>query len=61
MVIAGTPDQLIRGLRQFLGSGLKLSIIWEIIGPDRRRSLSLIAKEVMPELCRKTWSVPEIR
>jgi hypothetical protein len=49
------------GLRQFLGSGLKLPIIWEIIGPDRRRSLSLIAKEVMPELCRKTWSVPEIR
>jgi 5,10-methylenetetrahydromethanopterin reductase len=54
VVIAGTPDHVIIGLRQFLGSGLKLPIIWEIIGPDRRRSLSLIAKEVMPELCRKT-------
>jgi alkanesulfonate monooxygenase SsuD/methylene tetrahydromethanopterin reductase-like flavin-dependent oxidoreductase (luciferase family) len=54
VVIAGTPDQVIIGLRQFLGSGLKLPIMWEIIGPDRRRSLSLIAKEVMPELCRKS-------
>ena len=54
VVIAGTPDQVIMRLRQFLGSGLKLPIIWEIIGPDRRRSLSLIAKEVMPKLCRKT-------
>jgi hypothetical protein len=42
------------GLRRFLGSGLKLPIIWEIIGLNRRRSLGLIAKEVMPELCRKT-------
>jgi hypothetical protein len=53
VVIAGTPDQVIMGLRQFLGSGLKLPIIWEIIGPDRRHSLNLIAKDVMPELCRK--------
>jgi 5,10-methylenetetrahydromethanopterin reductase len=50
VVIAGTPDQVIMGLRQFLGSGLKLPIIWEIIGPDRRRSLRLIAKNVMPKL-----------
>ena len=54
VVIAGTPDQLIMGLRRFLGSGLKLPIVWEIIGPDRRHSLSLIAKEVMPGLCRRT-------
>jgi 5,10-methylenetetrahydromethanopterin reductase len=50
VTIAGTPDQVIEGLRQFRGSGLKLPIIWEIIGPNRRRSLSLIAKEVMPKL-----------
>ncbi len=50
VVIAGTPDQVTMGLRHFLGSGLKLPIVWEIIGPDRRHSLSLIAKEVMPEL-----------
>jgi len=50
VTIAGTPDQVIEGLRQYRGSGLKLPIIWEIIGPNRRRSLSLIAKEVMPKL-----------
>ena len=50
IVIAGTPDQVTTGLRQFLGSGLKLPIMWEIIGPERRHSLNLIAKEVMPKL-----------
>lgn len=50
VTIAGTPDQVIVGLRQFIGSGLQLPIVWEIIGPDRRRSLSLIAKHVMPKI-----------
>jgi 5,10-methylenetetrahydromethanopterin reductase len=49
--IAGTPDQVVEGLKKFLGTGLKLPIIWEIIGPDRRRSLGLITKEVMPKIC----------
>lgn len=51
VTIAGTPAQVVEGLRTFLGTGLKLPIIWEIIGPHRRRSLDLIAKEVMPRLC----------
>jgi 5,10-methylenetetrahydromethanopterin reductase len=50
VAIAGTPDQVIAGLKQFVGSGLKLPIVWEIIGPNRRHSLNLIAKEVMPKL-----------
>jgi 5,10-methylenetetrahydromethanopterin reductase len=53
IVIAGTPDQVLAGLQQFLGSGLKLPIIWEIIGPERRHSLNLIAKEIMPKLHRR--------
>lgn len=61
VVITGAPDQVTIELRRFLGSGLKLPIVWEIIGPDRRHSLNLIAKEVMPELCRRTESIPEIR
>jgi 5,10-methylenetetrahydromethanopterin reductase len=48
--IAGTPDHVVEGLKKFLGTGLKLPIIWEIIGPERRRSLGLIAKEVMPKI-----------
>ena len=50
VTIAGTPHQVVAGLRQFLGSGLKLPIVWEIIGSNRRRSLRLVAKEVMPKL-----------
>ena len=43
VAIAGTPDQVAQGLRAFLGTGLKLPIAWEIVGPDRRRSLDLLA------------------
>jgi 5,10-methylenetetrahydromethanopterin reductase len=50
VVIAGTPDEVVEGLRKFLTTGLKLPIIWEIIGPERRGSLGLIAQEVMPKL-----------
>src|SRR5262249_35046814 len=50
VAIAGTPAQVVEGIRSFLGTGLTLPIVWEIIGPDRRSSLSLIAKEVMPRL-----------
>ena len=50
VTIAGTPDEVVLGLRRYLGSGLKLPIVWEIIGPNRRRSLSLIARDVMPKI-----------
>jgi alkanesulfonate monooxygenase SsuD/methylene tetrahydromethanopterin reductase-like flavin-dependent oxidoreductase (luciferase family) len=50
VAIAGTPDQVAQGLRAFLGTGLKLPIAWEIVGPDRRRSLDLLARAVIPKL-----------
>lgn len=50
VAIAGAPNQVVAGLRQFVGSGLKLPIVWEIIGPDRHNSLNLMAKEVIPKL-----------
>jgi 5,10-methylenetetrahydromethanopterin reductase len=50
VTIAGTPDQVVQGLTKFLGTGLKLPIAWEIIGPDRRRSLDLLARAVLPKL-----------
>jgi 5,10-methylenetetrahydromethanopterin reductase len=50
VTIAGTPDQVVKGVRRFIGTGLKLPIVWEIVGTERRRSLSLIAQEVMPKL-----------
>jgi 5,10-methylenetetrahydromethanopterin reductase len=50
VAIAGTPDQVTQSLRAFLGTGLKLPIAWEIVGPDRRRSLDLLARAVMPKL-----------
>jgi alkanesulfonate monooxygenase SsuD/methylene tetrahydromethanopterin reductase-like flavin-dependent oxidoreductase (luciferase family) len=50
VTIAGTPDQVVQGLTRFLSTGLKLPIAWEIIGPDRRRSLDLLARAVLPKL-----------
>jgi 5,10-methylenetetrahydromethanopterin reductase len=50
VTIAGTPDQIVQGLKEFVGTGLKLPIAWEIVGPDRRRSLDLLARQVMPQL-----------
>jgi 5,10-methylenetetrahydromethanopterin reductase len=50
VTIAGNPSQVIDGIAGFLGTGLKLPIVWEIIGPDRARSLGLLAREVMPKL-----------
>jgi len=50
VAIGGTPDQVVQGLTQFLGTGLKLPIAWEIIGPDRRHSLDLLARAVLPKL-----------
>ena len=50
VTIAGSPSQVLEGIASFLGTGLKLPIVWEIIGPDRLRSLGLITREVMPKL-----------
>jgi 5,10-methylenetetrahydromethanopterin reductase len=50
VAIAGTPPQVAEGIRAFFGTGLKLPIIWEIIGPERRQSLELLAVEVMPKV-----------
>jgi alkanesulfonate monooxygenase SsuD/methylene tetrahydromethanopterin reductase-like flavin-dependent oxidoreductase (luciferase family) len=51
VAIAGTPAQVVQGLKEFLGTGLKLAILWEIVGPDRRHSLELIAHGVITKLC----------
>jgi 5,10-methylenetetrahydromethanopterin reductase len=50
VAIAGTPDQVAQSLRAFLGTGLKLPIAWEIVGPDGHRSLDLLARAVIPKL-----------
>jgi len=50
VVIAGTPDDVVLGLRRYLGTGLRLPIVWDIIGPNRRHSIDLIAKHVMPKI-----------
>ena len=50
LLVAGTPDYVVAGVKQFVGTGLKLPVAWEIIGPDRHRSVRLIAQDVMPKL-----------
>ena len=50
VTIAGTPDQVTLGLKRYLGSALKLPVVWNLIGPDRRHSLRLFASQVMPKV-----------
>jgi 5,10-methylenetetrahydromethanopterin reductase len=50
VAITGTPDQVVTGIREFFGTGLSLPIVWEIVGPDRRRALATLAKEVVPKI-----------
>jgi 5,10-methylenetetrahydromethanopterin reductase len=52
VAIAGTPDDVLAGLKEFTGTGLTLPVAWEIVGPDRSRSLDLIAAEILPQLKR---------
>jgi alkanesulfonate monooxygenase SsuD/methylene tetrahydromethanopterin reductase-like flavin-dependent oxidoreductase (luciferase family) len=50
VTIAGMPEHVVAGLKEFVGTGLNLPIAWEIIGPDRHQSLDLLATEVVPKL-----------
>lgn len=50
ITIAGTPEQVAQGIKEFRDTGLKLPIAWEIVGPDRRHSLELLARDVLPKL-----------
>ena len=46
--VAGTPDDVIEGLRPFEEAGLDLPLAWYTFGPDRDAGIRLLAEQVRP-------------
>jgi len=46
--VAGTPDDVIEGLRPFADAGLDLPLAWYTFGPDRDEGVRLLAEQVRP-------------
>ena len=46
--VAGTPDDVIEGLRPFEEAGLDLPLAWYTFGPDRNVGIRLLAEQVRP-------------
>ena len=46
--VAGTPDDVIEGLRAFGDAGLDLPLAWYTFGPDRDAGIRLLAEQVRP-------------
>jgi 5,10-methylenetetrahydromethanopterin reductase len=47
---AGDPDQVAERLQAYLAVGLRGVLAWHVIGPDRGRSLRLLAETIRPRL-----------
>jgi 5,10-methylenetetrahydromethanopterin reductase len=48
---AGDPDHVVARLQEYVAAGLRGVLAWHVIGPDRERSLRLLADEVRPRVC----------
>ena len=47
---AGTVDDVIGALREFVAAGIDLPLAWHTLGPDRDRALELLAGPVRAAL-----------
>jgi 5,10-methylenetetrahydromethanopterin reductase len=47
---AGDPDHVVARLQEYVAAGLRGVLAWHVIGPDRARSLRLLADEVRPRV-----------
>jgi 5,10-methylenetetrahydromethanopterin reductase len=47
---AGEPDHVAARLHAYLESGIRGILAWHVIGPDRERSLKLLAETVLPRV-----------
>ncbi len=47
---AGAPEHVARRLQDFAAAGLRGMLAWHVIGPDRMRSLRLLAEDVWPRV-----------
>ena len=47
---AGDPDQVAARLHEYTAAGLRGLLAWHVFGPQPRRGLELLAREVAPKL-----------
>jgi 5,10-methylenetetrahydromethanopterin reductase len=47
---AGEPEHVVQRLHEYAAAGLRGLLAWHVIGPDRMRSLRLLAEEVRPRV-----------
>jgi 5,10-methylenetetrahydromethanopterin reductase len=47
---AGEPDHVVARLQEYLHAGVRGLLAWHVIGPDRERSLRLLAQTVLPRV-----------
>lgn len=53
LAIAGSPEYCLRKLIEYDGTGLRLPILYQVLGPDKARAISDIGKTILPKLTRK--------
>jgi len=51
LAITGTPEDCVKKLEEYIDTGLKVPIAYDILGPDRRKAIISISKEIVPQLC----------
>jgi len=48
--VAGTPNEVVKGLAPYADAGLQMPLVWHTFGPNSMDALSTIAKEIRPGL-----------
>ncbi|MEM4383388.1 MAG: LLM class flavin-dependent oxidoreductase [Candidatus Caldarchaeum sp.] len=48
--VSGTPEDCVEKLRSLIKNGVKLPIAFDVIGPEPRTALKLIADEIIPNI-----------
>lgn len=46
--VAGTPDEVIEGLRPFALAGMHIPLLWHTLGPDQQHATEVLAHVVRP-------------
>jgi hypothetical protein len=49
--VAGTPNEVVKGLMPYADAGLQMPLVWHTFGPNPTEALYTIAKEIRPGLC----------
>jgi len=50
LAISGTPEECRKKLKRYIPAGLQFPILYNILGPDKKEAIALIAEEIFPGL-----------